>query len=78
MDAIILVENAVGYGRNNSSLSKSECLNLLANPYIATDTLSNDDLDSLYFVVNNRFAYHQTRESIIENINKNRQQYFII
>lgn len=37
--------------------------------------MSNDDLDSIYFIAHNRWAYHLTREGYIESLYKKRNDY---
>ena len=58
-------------GRNNSKLSKIECLKLFASGSDLAK-LSNDDLDEIYFHVNGRLAYHMSREGYIHSLTQKR------
>lgn len=58
-------------GRNNSKLSKIECLKFFASGSDFSQ-LSNDDLDEIYFHVNGRLAYHMSREGYINSLSQKR------
>ena len=58
--------------RNNSTLSYADCCIKLLNPYEAFEDMSNDDLDSLYAVAFQRWAYHLTIDGYIQSLYKYR------
>ena len=58
--------------RNNSTLSFADCCVILTGDK-AFESMSNDDLDSLYFVAFGRWAYYLTRQGYTIALNKYRQ-----
>lgn len=55
--------------RCNSKLSYVDCcMRLMGDTNF--NSMSNDDLDALYFVAYKRWAFHQTRESLIKSLNQ--------
>lgn len=61
-----------GKPRNNSTLSYVDCCMRLADWNKPFEEMSNDDLDSLYFVAFKSWAYHLTRQAYIDYLNKYR------
>lgn len=57
--------------RNNSTLSYIDCCMRLTGE-ISFETMIDDDLDSIYFVAFERWAYHMSREGFIISLNKKR------
>jgi hypothetical protein len=57
--------------RNNSTLSYIDCCMRLTGDQPFAE-MSNDDLDSIYFVAFKRWAYHLTRQGYIDALNKRR------
>lgn len=60
----------VGIGMNKSQLTVSECLTLIADLSTIFESFSNDDLDSLYKVATGHWAYHSTRQNLIDTVKK--------
>ena len=60
----------VGIGKNNSTLTENQCLALLTDVTITFESCSDEDLDSLYFVAKKRWAYHSTRQNLINTLNQ--------
>lgn len=60
----------IGSGMNESQLTEEQCLGVLINWNIAFESLSNDDLDSLYKVATKHWAYHLTRQGYIDRLYK--------
>ena len=58
--------------KNNSKLSFSDCCIILHDWNRSFEQMSNDDLDSLYFVVTKSWAQHLTRQAYIDYLNKYR------
>jgi hypothetical protein len=58
--------------RNNSKLSFVDCCMRLVDWNRPFEEMSNDDLDSLYFVAFKSWSYHLTRQSYIDYLNKYR------
>jgi len=52
--------------RNNSPLSYADCCMRLNDLSRAFESMSDDDLDSLYAVAFGRWAYHLTRAGYIK------------
>lgn len=61
--------------RNNSTLSYADCANRLINENYAFEDMCNDDLDLIYFIAYNRWAYHLTREAYIQSLYKKRNDF---
>ena len=61
-----------GKSRNNSNLSYADCCMRLCDWNVSFEDMSNDDLDSLYFVAFKSWAYHLTRQAYIDYLNKYR------
>ena len=59
--------------RNNSTLSYIDCCMRLTGDQLF-ENMSNDDLDSIYYVAFNRWAYHLTRDGYISALNKRRTE----
>jgi hypothetical protein len=64
-----------GEKRNNSTLSPADCFNRLCNENYAFESMSNDDLDSIYYMAFERWAYHLTRQAYIDALNKRRNEF---
>lgn len=64
-----------GQPRNKSSLSYADCYIRLYDNNRPFEDMSDDDLDSLYFVAFNLWAYHMTREGYIRSLNIHRNKY---
>lgn len=62
----------VGTGKNSSNLTLGQCRSILSDLRTVFDSLSNADLDSLYFVAMGRWPYHLTREGHIYWLNQYR------
>lgn len=60
--------------RNNSTLSYADCCLRLMDWDRSFESMSNDDLDSLYAVAFKRWAFHLTREGYINALNKYRNE----
>lgn len=58
--------------RNNSNLSAVDCYLRLSDETRAFESMSDDDLDSIYFIAFGRWAYHLTRRGYIDALNKKR------
>jgi hypothetical protein len=59
--------------RNNSTLGYIDCcMRLTGN--LPFDEMSNDDLDSIYFVAFERWAWHLTRQGYIDALDKRRTE----
>jgi hypothetical protein len=58
--------------RNNSTLSYIDCCMRLTGP-LPFEDMSNDDLDSIYAVAFEHWAYHLTRQGYIDKLNKKRE-----
>lgn len=54
--------------RNNSTLSYVDCCMRLNDLSWAFESMSDDDLDSLYAVAFGRWAYHLTRDGYIKSL----------
>lgn len=59
--------------RNNSTLGVIDCMMRLTGdePF---ESFSDDDLDSIYAVAFNRWAYHLTRDGYIKALYKKRKE----
>jgi len=64
---------AVGDKMNNSNLAAADCWARLANPDLAFEGMSNDDLDSIYRIAYDHWAYHLTREEYIKALYQKRK-----
>ena len=62
-----------GLRRNYSTLSYVDCCMRLRDESMFFEDMSNDDLDSLYFIAFKRWAYHLTRQGYINALNKYRE-----
>jgi len=72
---IFRTENpAVGEKMNNSNLAAADCWNRLANEDYAFEGMSTDDLDSIYRVAFDRWAYHLTRQGYIKMLYQKRSE----
>jgi len=58
--------------RNNSKLSYADCCLRLMDWNSVYESMSNDDLDSMYRVAFGRWAYHLTRDGYIKSLNEYR------
>lgn len=63
--------------RNNSTLSYVDCCIRLSDSSRAFEGMSNDDLDSIYAVAFGRWAYHMSREGLINALNNKRAEILI-
>lgn len=54
--------------RNNSTLSYVDCCIRLGDLSTTFESMSDDDLDSLYAVAYGRWAYHMTRDGFIKSL----------
>jgi hypothetical protein len=59
---------------NNSTLSYVDCCMRLIDESKRFEDMSNDDLDSVYYVATGRWAYHLTREGYINTLNHEREK----
>ena len=59
--------------RNNSKLAYVDCCMRLIGDQPFSE-MSNDDLDSIYFVTFNHWAYHMSREGYINALNNRRTE----
>lgn len=59
---------------NNSTLSYADCYLRLMDFNRAFESMTDDDLDSLYAVAFQRWAYHMTRQGYINALNKYRNE----
>lgn len=60
--------------RNKSTLSPADCYNRLANENYSFELMSDDDLDSIYYIAYERWAYHLTRQGYIDALYKKRSE----
>lgn len=60
------MKNVTEKRRNNSTLSYVDCCMRLHDLERSFESMSNDDLDSLYAVAFGRWAYHLTRDGYIK------------
>jgi hypothetical protein len=58
--------------RNNSQLSYVDCCMRLYDESRPFEEMSDDDLDSIYAIAFNRWAYHLTRQAYIDALNAER------
>lgn len=63
-----------GEKRNNSKLSFADCSNRLINEKYSFEEMSNDDLDSIYYIAFDRWAYHLTRQAYIDALYRKRNE----
>lgn len=61
--------------RNNSTLSYADCMLRLTDDSRPFEDMSDDDLDSIYFIAHNRWAYHLTRDGYIQSLYKKRNDF---
>lgn len=59
---------------NNSTLSYADCYLRLMDFNRPFESMTDDDLDSLYAVAFQRWAYHMTRQGYINALNKYRNE----
>jgi hypothetical protein len=59
--------------RNNSTLSYVDCCMRLTGSQSFYE-MTNDDLDSIYRVAFDRWAWHYTRQALIDALNKRRDE----
>jgi hypothetical protein len=59
--------------RNKSELSAADCYLRFGDPSRDFEDMSDDDLDSIYAVVFNRWAYHLTRQGYIDALKAARE-----
>ena len=57
--------------RNNSKLAYVDCCMRLTGDMPFSE-MTNDDLDSIYYVAFGHWAYHLTRQAYIDTLNKRR------
>lgn len=67
------MENVTEKRRNKSTLSYVDCCMRLRDLGRAFESMSDDDLDSLYAVAFGRWAYHLTRDGYIKALYKYRK-----
>jgi hypothetical protein len=67
------VDQAQCKRRNNSTLSYVDCCMRLTGDRSFYE-MSNDDLDSIYFVAYNRWAWHMTRQGLIDALIKRKDE----
>lgn len=60
--------------RNNSQLSYIDCCMRLTDDSISFESMTNDDLDSIYAVAFQRWAHHLTRQGYIDALNQRREE----
>lgn len=65
-----------GKSRNKSQLSYVDCCMRLCDDGCrwSFEDMSDDDLDSIYFVAFQRWAYHLTRQAYIDALNTERKK----
>jgi len=61
-----------GKARNKSKLSWADCYLRLASEDYPFELMSDDDLDSIYRIAFDRWAYHLTRQGYIDSLNQKR------
>lgn len=54
--------------RNKSKLSYVDCCMRLIDESRSFEDMSDDDLDSIYFIATGRWAYHLTRQGYIDTL----------
>lgn len=59
--------------RNNSTLSYVDCCMRLTGDR-SFYGMSNDDLDSIYFIAFGNWAWHMTRQGFIDALSKRREE----
>lgn len=60
--------------RNNSTLSAADCYLRLTDESRDFESMSDDDLDSIYAVAFSRWAYHLTRQGYIGALKNRRKE----
>ena len=63
--------------KNKSKLSYTECVRLLMDSSVPLESLSNDDLDSLYRVGFGHWSYHMSRHGYIVSLTIKRKSLFV-